>query len=221
MSVYAQENSTKITDSLVVKHKYGIRVGVDISKLTRTFLESDYSGIELNADYRLTDRLYVAGEVGNEDHTTSNNYLNSTAKGTYLKVGVDYNMYNNWAGMENMVYSGVRLGISNFNQRLNNYTIYDVNNTTWGQTEIFDGKDFNGLNATWLELVFGFKAEIFNNLFMGLNVQIKRRLSEDQIDNFENLYIPGFGRTYDSGNFGVGWGYNISYLVPIFKKAKK
>ena len=221
MSLQAQQDSIPSTDSLAVKQKYGLRVGIDASKIVRSFLETDYSAIELNADYRLTYRLYIAAEIGNEERTTSTDYLNSTANGTYLKAGVDYNMYNNWAGMENMVYSGFRLGISKFDQTLNSYTIYDTNSPTWGQTEVLEGKEFTGLSAAWLELVFGFKAEVFNNLFVGLNIQIKGRLSETQPDNFENIYIPGFGRTFDSGNFGVGFGYNISYLVPLFKKAKK
>lgn len=221
MNLYAQETDTTTPDSLVVKNKYGLRVGIDASKLARTFLETDYRAFELNADYRLTHRLYVAAEVGNEERTTSTDYLNSTAKGSYLKAGVDYNMYTNWGGMENMVYFGFRFGVSNFDQRLNSYTVYDPNNLTWGQTEVLDGKDFNGHRASWLELIFGFKAEVLNNLFMGINVQIKGRLSETQPDNFENIYIPGFGRTFDSGNFGVSFGYTVGYLVPLFKKAKQ
>ena len=59
MNLHAQEETTPTTDSLVVKQKYGLRVGVDASKLVRTFLESDYSAFELNADYRLTDKLYI------------------------------------------------------------------------------------------------------------------------------------------------------------------
>ena len=92
MNLYSQETDTTIADSLVVKHKYGLRVGIDASKLARTFLESDYSAFELNADYRLTYRLYAAGEIGNEEHTTSTDYLNSTAKGVYLKAGFDYSL---------------------------------------------------------------------------------------------------------------------------------
>ena len=48
--------------------------------------------------------------------------------------------------------------------------------------------------------------------------QLKRKISEDKPDNFGNLYIPGFNRTYDYSEFGVGYGYTISYLIPIFKK---
>jgi hypothetical protein len=55
---------------------------------------------------------------------------------------------------------------------------------------------------------------------MGFNLQIKGRLFETQPDNFENIFIPGIGRTYDSGKFGVGFGYNISYLIPLYKKSR-
>jgi hypothetical protein len=221
MNLQAQQDSIPTVDSLIVKNKYGLRLGIDLSKLARTYLESNYNGFEINVDYRIADKVYIAGEIGNEERTTSTEYLNSTAEGSYLKVGLDYNMYNNWVGMENMVYSGLRFGMSNFDQTLNSYTIYDTSSSTWGQTLISEGEKFKGLSATWLELVFGFKAEVLNNVFVGVNVQIKGRLSEVRPDNFENIYIPGFGRTFDSGNFGVGFGYNISYLVPLFKKAKK
>ena len=46
-------------------------------------------------------------------------------------------------------------------------------------------------------------------------------VSQDQPSGFENLYVPGFNRTYDSGRFGIGFGYTLSYLIPIYKKDKK
>jgi hypothetical protein len=39
-------------------------------------------------------------------------------------------------------------------------------------------------------------------------------------DNFENLYIPGFNRTY-AGNFGAGFNYTVTYFVPLYKKVVK
>ena len=220
ISLNAQEVETKASDSIMVQEKYGLRLGVDLSKVTRSFLETDYMGFEINGDYRLLKRLYVAGEIGSEKKTSNTNYLSSTAKGTYLKAGVDYNMYENWAGMENLIYSGLRFGFSNFNQTLNSYTIYDTNSLTWGQNEVVDTDSFSGLTSGWIEILLGLKTEVLNNLFIGLNMQIKARLFESEPDNFENIYIPGFGRTYDSGKFGIGFGYNISYLIPLYKKAR-
>ena len=218
MTLNAQEAETEVKDSIVVQEKYGMRLGADLSKITRSFIGKDYMGFEINGDYRLSKRLYIAGEIGSEKKTSTNNYLSSTAKGTYLKAGVDYNMYENWAGMENLIYSGLRFGLANFNQNLNSYTIYDTNSVTWGQNEVIDNEKFSGLTSGWIEILLGLKTEVLKNLFLGLNLQIKARLFESQPDNFENIYIPGFGRTYDSGKFSVGFGYNISYLIPLYRK---
>ncbi|MCB0427034.1 MAG: hypothetical protein KDD16_06970, partial [Mangrovimonas sp.] len=81
-----------------------------------------------------------------------------------------------------------------------------------------EGKEFSGLSAIWTEIIVGFKAEVLNNLYVGVNVQFKYMLTQDQPDNFENLYVPGYNKTYDSGRFGFGFGYNISYLIPLYKK---
>lgn len=215
------QNDSIVNDTLVYKQKYGLRLGGDISKLVRSFLNDDYKGFEINGDYRLTQKLYLAGELGTEENTTKTDYLDITTTGSYFKAGVDYNMYKNWLDMENMIYSGFRVGVSTFSQDLNSFTIYNTdqywNNPYTSNTT----QEFNGLSALWAELIIGIKAETFTNLYVGLNVQLKGLISDDQPGNFENVYIPGFNRTYDSGRFGIGFGYNISYLIPIYKKDKK
>jgi len=213
-----EENSAS-QDSVKYQLKYGLRLGGDLHKLARTLYDDEYSGFEINGDFRLTQDLYVAGEIGFEEKTTSTEFLNATANGSYIKGGVDYNLYQNWFGMENMIYAGFRAGFGTFSQTINSYTIYNTDQT-FPQTVVTDGREINGLTTIWGEIILGIKAETLNNLYVGLNVQLKGRISETEPDNFENLYIPGFGRTYDSGRFGFTFGYNLSYLLPIFKKDK-
>jgi Domain of unknown function (DUF6048) len=213
------QNDSLVNDSIRYTQKYGLRVGIDLSKIVLTAIDDDYTGFEINADYRYSKDLYIAGELGTEEKTTTTNFLNSTAKGSYFKAGIDYNMYRNWYGMENMIYSGFRVGASTFSQTINSYTIFNTNQD-FAQTIVTDTVDFKGLTAIWAELLLGIKAEVLNNFYIGLNVQFKGRVSETEPDNFENIYIPGFGRTYDSGRFGIGFGYNVSYLIPLYKKGK-
>ncbi len=218
---YGQEENKTVADTLVYKQKYGVRFGTDISKLARTFLNDNYTGFEVIGDYRLTKRIYLAGEIGNEERITENEVLSNTSKGSYFKAGIDINLYKNWLDMENMIYAGFRVGVSTFSQTLNNYDIYNVNNQYWNQQfSIEDDTEFSGLTAIWAELQVGLKAELFNNLFAGVNVQLKILASETEPDGYENIYIPGFNKTYDSGRIGGGFGFNLSYLVPIFKKDK-
>lgn len=217
----AQANKKTQTDTLVYKQKYGLRLGADISKLARTFFDDNYTGFEIMGDYRLTKRIYLAGEIGNEERTIENEVLNNTTKGSYFKGGIDLNFYKNWLDMENMIYVGFRGGASTFSQSLNSYDIYNVYNQYWDQQfTVEEGTEYSGLTAIWAEIIIGIKAELFNNFYAGINAQLKGLITETAPDNFENLYIPGFNRTYDSGRFGVGFGFNLSYLVPIFKKDK-
>ena len=219
VSVHAQNDST-VKDSIIIKEKYGLRVGGDIGKLIRSFADDDYSGFEVMADYRLKKRLYIAGEIGFEEKNTITDYLDITSKGSYIKGGIDYNMYQNWLNMDNMIYTGFRIGASTFSQNLNSFTVYTTDQYWEPQFTSNDLKEFNGLTALWVELILGMKVELFNNLFLGLNVQLKIMASETEPDNFGNVYVPGFNKTFDSSGIGVGYGYTMSYRIPLYKKDK-
>ena len=208
------------TDSIKIQNKYGLRIGADVSKLVRSFIDDNYKGFEVIGDFRLTRKIYLAAEIGTEEKITDTDFLKATTTGSYIKAGVDYNLYKNWLDMENMIYGGFRVGASTFSHTLNDYTIYSQDQYWTPQFSSDTSEDFDGLTAIWTEIVFGIKAELFNNLYFGLNVQFKGLISETEPSNFENLYIPGFNKTYDSGRFGFGYGYTISYLIPIYKKDK-
>lgn len=206
------------TDSIPLKvNRYGLRVGVDLYKLTRSFYDNDYKGIEFVGDYRLTKKHYLAAEIGNENKTTDDARLNFTTQGTYLKAGFDFNGYQNWLDMENIISIGLRYGLSTFSQQLNSYKIYNPNPYFDEIPELQSGAKFNGLTASWIEVVAGLKAKVFNNVFVGFSLRLNMLITNNTPNGFDNLYIPGFQRTYD-GSFGVGVNYTISYFVPIYKK---
>ncbi|TDE06938.1 DUF6048 family protein [Flavobacterium sandaracinum] len=214
------EISPKIikSDSIPLKtDRYGVRVGLDLYKVTRGLYDSNYKGIEFVGDYRLTKKYFLAAELGNENKTTDDDRVNFTTKGSYLKVGFDYNAYENWLDMENIISIGMRYGFSTFNQQLNSYRIYNAN-PYFAETPIIpSGKKFDGLSASWIEVVAGIKAKVFDNVFVGFSLRLNRLVTNKEPDNFSNLYIPGFNRTYD-GSFGVGFNYTVTYFVPIYKK---
>ncbi|HMR17616.1 MAG TPA: DUF6048 family protein [Mariniflexile sp.] len=218
----AQNDSIAPTanDSIKIKEKYGLRVGGDIGKLIRSFVDDDYSGFEISADYRLKKRLYIAGEIGIDKKNTVNDYLNITTNGSYIKAGIDYNMYQNWLDMDNMIYAGFRVCASTFSQKLNSYTIYTTDPYWSPQLTSSEVQEFKGLTAIWPELMLGIKAQLLNNLYLSLNVQFKISASETEPNNFENVYIPGFNKTFDSSGIGVGYSYTLSYRIPIYKKDK-
>ena len=214
--LFSITGNAQLKDTTKIAQRYGLRVGVDLHRLSKSFYDKDYQGLEIVGDYRVSKKLYIAGELGNEDKTVDDDRFNFTTKGTYFKVGFDYNAYENWLDMENMIYAGMRYGVSSFSQTLNTYTIYDPTNY-YGENTIVSGEKFNGLTASWLEVVGGVKAKILNNFYLGFSVRLNYLVSNKKPDNFDNLYIPGFNRTYD-GKFGAGFNYTLSYMIPIYKK---
>ncbi|WP_435578681.1 DUF6048 family protein [Gilvibacter sp.] len=217
----AQDTTEVVQDSVRLSkrdNKYGLRVGLDLAKPLRTALEDGYTGFEITADFRVSKRFYAALELGTEEKERNEENLNSVARGSYFKIGADFNAYDNWPGLNNSIFAGLRYGFATFEQDLVSYGIYTTDQSLQEFELREDPQTFEGLNASWIELMVGVKTELFNNLFLSLNVQLKRRISDTKPENFDNLYIPGFNRTYDESDFGVGYGYTISYLIPIFKR---
>lgn len=197
--------------------KFGVRAGLDLNKIIRSATDEDYSGFSLIGDIRLKESFYVFTEIGNEEKVINSNYLNSSVKGTYVKFGVNFKL-NKDIRTQNIVYSGLSVGYSNFDQNINSYTIYNTHSIYWGESIINSPINLSNLNAIWIEFIFGMKTEILNNLFLGFELQLKNVIKQKNIQNITNFYIPGFNRTYDSSGLGAGFSYTVSYLIPVVKK---
>ncbi len=152
----AQTQTETSSDTVPRIEKFGIRVGVDISKPLRTLIEDGYSGFEIMGDFRVTNKFYAALELGNETKEWSEPYIASNTSGSYAKIGFDYNAYENWLGMENAITLGLRYGFSTFQQELLSYRIY-TNNPAFPTETIYDPQKFNGLNAHWENFRIGIR----------------------------------------------------------------
>lgn len=214
-------------DTVPKTQAYGLRVGVDLSKIVLSTIDEDYMGLELVGDYRLKQNLYLAAELGNEQRTIQEDLYNFTASGSYLKAGVDYNVYDNWYGMNNLIHVGGRYAFSTFNNTLNNYQIFS-SNRYFEQDEFAFGSDqaeeFSGLNASWIEAVIGAKVELFKNLYLGASIRLGILITNNNKvgdARFPSLWIPGFNKVTDNSRFGTSYNYSISYFVPFYKKKKE
>lgn len=211
-------------DTVVHLQPYGLRAGIDLNRVARSFYDKDYSGLEFVGDYRLSQNLYVAAELGNEKSTRQEDWYNYTTSGSYIKIGIDLNVYDNWYGMNNSIYIGGRYGFSSFNSKINEYQIYNTNRY-WTPDDfpqgITDFGEFSGLNASWLEFVIGTKVELFSNLYLGASLRLSFLVSNKEDEQFANLWIPGFNKTTEGSKFGVGYNYSLSYMIPLYKKKKK
>lgn len=217
VSVSAQQSNDSIPrDTIQYKTNYGFRLGVDISKPIRAMLQDNYGGLELVGDYRISKKWYIAAELGTEEFTTKEDFTNSTSKGSYARVGVNFNSYNNWLDMNNEIFIGFRYGFAAYEQTLNSYQV-NTGNTLLPTETITTPVTTDGLTAHWSEIQIGLRAEIYNNLFITFSGSYKIMVSVAEPPNFKTQYAPGFNRVYAS-NTGFGFNYTISYLIPFRKK---
>lgn len=205
---------------------YGVRVGADLLRVARTSLSDSYSGFELSGDLRLKRNLFLSAELGNEtlaDRETLGAYLlyETQYRGSYLKFGADWLVYQPKTKEKNLVTAGVRYALSTFSSDLGAVHVYDSNRLRVPEGfPLFtnDGPNFDGLNGSWMEGVIGFKTSLFNNVYLGASLRLGFLLTEKSPDNFDNLWIPGFNKVTDGARFGLNVNYTLSYLIPLLKK---
>ena len=221
----AQQKKIDLNPKDTITHieSYGIRLGMDFSKKILGQLKPDFEGLELVADFRLSQTLYLAAELGNEKKTITEDTYTYTPEGSYFKIGIDQNTYDNWYGMNNMIHLGGRLAYAKYSQTINEFAVFETDR--YWNPEGFGVSDqtlpsYTGLSAMWLEVVFGAKVELFANIFLNASVRGGYLLSHDNNTNFPNNWVPGFNAVTEESKFGVGYNYSISYLIPIFKKPK-
>lgn len=202
---------------------YALRVGLDIYKPVTTQFDENYQGLELVGDLKLNRRWYVAAEIGSEKKTIQSDLFNFTTNGSYIKLGVDYNFFNNWKGMNNALYLGFRLARSLHTQKVNNYTLYQLSQYI-PLSEIVQGYatgERSSLSNSWYELLFGIKVQLLKNFYAGISIRMHGLISNPQPNNFGNLYAPGFNKITDDNNFGGSFNYTLTYTFPFQFRKKK
>lgn len=222
----AEEFSVVISDTLDIEDRIPLsfRFGVDLYRIILSQVENEYNGFEVVADLRLGENLFIALELGDVKTTKQVEQVNFTTSGNYLKLGFDYNMYENLKGMNNYITVGLRFASSSHSHILNNYTILD-RTRFWPGSDLsindgFATGDRPNLNAQWFEVVAGFKVQLLKNIYMGLSLRLNRLLSDKVPENFDNIYIPGFNKKTEDNKFGAGFNYTLTYSIPFASKKK-
>lgn len=213
--IVIETNATVSNDSL---KKFGIRIGTDLQKIIRSASSQEYNGISLNADIRFKESIFLFSEIGNEKKMVEYSSVDSEISGNYIKLGLQFKLNKDIIGLRNLIYSSFGFGISSFDQTISRYNIYNIYSNLWGEFTNTDAINLENLNANWIEIGFGVKTEILNNLFLGIELQLKNLIYQKNKNDIANFYIPGFNRTYESSNFGTGFNYSLTYLIPIIKK---
>ncbi len=192
--------------------RYGLRVGLDLSRFVMDYLQPNRRDLGFSADLQVAQNLFVAGEGGWATGSISNTpVFDYRESGYFWKIGADYNLLpHDQPGENNIIYGGLRIGHSDFNQSASGFQISDG---YWGNVN--GSLPLRRESATWLEVLAGMKIEALKNFFIGWSVR-ERILFRSVVDPVLTPYvIPGFGKGSAASAFDVD--YSIYYRIPILK----
>jgi len=224
-NMLVSQTELNISDSLVIKDKLltmnKLSLGVDLFKPIKSSSNGDNLNYEIVGDLQLTENLYLAGEYGIVDRIIEDENINFNSYGSFLRIGFNYNMFENWVGMDNSIYLGLRYATSNFSNKIINYTVRNQDSYFSNLVENdFQTIEYSGLSGNWIEIVAGLKVETFKNVYLGFSLRLNKLLSDSEPDNFDTLFIPGFNKVTDENTFGSGFNYTLTYSIPLRKKKK-
>ena len=217
------QTESNSNDTLIKKDKLlkinKIRLGFDLLKPILSSSEGDNLNYEIVGDLQLTENIYLAGEYGLVDKVIEDENINFNSTGSFLRIGFDYNMFENWIGMDNSIYIGLRYGTSNFSSKILDYNVRNKDSYFSNLvTNEFQTIEYSNLSGNWIELLLGIKVETFKNVYLGLSLRLNKLLSDKKPDNFGNLFIPGFNKVTDENTFGSGFNYTLTYSIPLKKR---
>ena len=197
---------------------FNLRLGFDIGNYIYAKTQ-DLNRVNFNLDSNIFGDYFLSIQAGNEEYLFDNQLINMSTSGNYWELGIDYNLYDNWPGMDNQLMLGLHFGHANFTNILHEYIINQTGNSFPAQTVVVN-QEYGALSANWIELQSVIQVELMKNIYLGYNISFKYLLSKKKYENFELTYIPGFRKVNSTSPFGFGMQYFISYRFKI-KKAPK
>ncbi len=188
----------------------GPRISYDLASLTLLYYDPDRMVYTISVDYEIKQDIYAVIDLGYQHVDISRENYHYSSSGMFTRIGADMNMlnYDKQVDVYEMMYVGGRYGFSLFNQQAESIKIPDP---YWG--DFNDGQmKKQSLNAHWISLVVGMRAEVFRNFFMGWSVFMNIKFYQSDTGGMEPYNIPGFGK--GEKRVAVSFNYTISYRIP-------
>lgn len=185
----------------------GVRVGAEFGQyifpyLNAKMLLSKY--YQLHTDWQINNRFFLNLDYGFAQRARNlgfRSFYNSS--GTFWRLGIDYNILGKKTE-DDAIFFGFRYAFTSFGHSV----IYRDRPTYWnskGKPKFFEE---DGLKAQWAELVAGFKARVFWQLYVGLTTRLQfvTRMPES---TFTVVDLPG----YNFAPADKGSKFNIGYYI--------
>jgi hypothetical protein len=185
-----------------------IKAGVEVSGPVKYYFNKKILTTEGNLSVDLSEKrtAMIGGGYVNYDYSQYN--YDYTAKGIFVKAGIDFNLLGPKKSQGKYFTGiGIHYGLSRFSAEVPSFRTENY----WGTIEA-SIPTRKGL-AHYIEVTPSVRTEIFRNLSIGWNINIRVLLKSGTGNDLRMLYLPGFGdagkRVSSSLSYFISW--NIPY----------
>lgn len=203
------EEEEPLKKGIVVIKDRGLAFGVDCAPFIIRAIRHDRFGFGAFVRAGIINRLFGSAEVGYDKVNHHNENFSYKSNGMYLRVGVDYDLFNNKLFPTNdNIFIGIRYSYAWQKHQADRYTIVD---DYWGAYEGSVGK--TPVNSHTAEFLGGLRCEVLRNFYMGATFRAKVLIHSAHNDQLMPYTIPGFGRC--DKRVAVGFTYTLEYQIPF------
>lgn len=206
------EELTREEKKLANKGKPGLSIGFDLGPFINYLFANERFGLEASARYTINRKWQAIGELGYENVDLDNEKMSYTSDGSFLRVGLDYNIFRvEEIGNNDNILLGFRYGAAIQEHSSPRYTVTE---DYWG--DVTGSFGASTVASHWGEFVFGLRSEVLKNFYMGWTVRFRSIINVGKDNELEPYSIPGYGRRDRSTN--IGFTYSLEYFLPFRNK---
>lgn len=197
----------------------GVRIGTELGQYLFQYIDPGMllpKYYEIHTDFQINNKFFINADYGfvARKRSLASSNLGFAAfydsEGTYMRFGVDYNILHKTTD-DDAIFAGIRYASTSFKHEIT----YRGNPDYWylNRPETFND---DNLKAQWAELVFGFKAKLFWQLYMGVTTRIQIITSQPNA-SFTVVDLPGHGFEDPNSSSKFNVSYYIMYRIPLWK----
>ncbi len=198
----------------VVKDQ-GLSLGIDIAPFIMRLIKDERTGFAFIGRYGIKNRWFANAEVGFEHIKYNKEDYNYKSNGTFIRVGVDYDIFNSEDfPFNDNIFVGLRYAYAWQTHESEHFTIVD---SYWGDYSGSVGS--SAVNSHSIDAVGGIRCEVLRNFYMSWTLRCRFLLASTHSDDLKPYAIAGYGK-YDS-RVAFGFTYTLEYQIPFNKLGKK
>ncbi|HEX2969558.1 MAG TPA: DUF6048 family protein [Bacteroidales bacterium] len=188
-----------------------VRIAAEVSGPIQYFFDKNILITEGNISVDIHEKKSLFAGAGYVDYNYSQEKYDYTVKGSFFKAGMDFNLMGPKKS-QGKFFTGIGLhyGISSYRAEV---PLFRTENQ-WGPVEA-SVPPTSGI-AHFFEATPSVRAELFRNVSIGWNINIRVLLKNNTDSDLKMVYLPGFGDT--SKKVRTGLGYFLTWNIPFRTK---